>query len=150
MKLVAQALKPGAIGPLRLFALRAGYALLVVGLGLTVWPQVLGRAEPSSLMSGVVRSMLAALSALAVVGLWRPLTMLPLLLFEVLWKAIWLVSIAWPLHVSGRMNAAAQETAWECLLAAIFVVVIPWEHVLGVLLGRPRSPRTTDINAKQR
>ena len=121
----------------------------MIGLGLTVWPKVIGHVEPSSLMSGVVRSMLAAMSALAVVGLWRPLRMLPLLLFEVAWKAIWLVSVAWPLSASGRLDAAAQETVWECLLAVVFVAVIPWDYVFGARLGRSRGPRTIDLSAER-
>lgn len=149
MILAAQTGKRGAIAPLHLTALRAGYALLVIGLGLTVWPKVIGHTEPSSLMSGVVRSMLAAMSALAVVGLWRPLRMLPLLLFEVAWKAIWLLSVAWPLSASGQMDAAAQETMWECLLAVVFVAVIPWDYVFGALLGRSQGPRTIDLSADQ-
>lgn len=129
-----RATNPGAISPMRLHALRAGYALLVIGLGLTVWPGVIAHAEPSILKSGVVRSMLAAMSALAVVGLWRPLRMVPLLLFEVAWKAIWLLSVASPLYASGRLDSAGRETAGECLLAVIFVVVIPWDYVSRVLL----------------
>ena len=147
MILAAQTVKRRAIGPLRLAALRAGYALLVIGLGLTVWPKVIGHAEPSSLMSGVERSMLAAMSALAVVGIWHPLRMLPLLLFELTWKAIWLVSVAWPLSASGRMDAAAQETVWECLLAVVFVAVIPWDYVFGALLGRSLS--TSQFSAER-
>lgn len=149
MILAAQTVERGAIGPLRLTALRAGYALMVIGLGLTVWPKVIGLAEPSSLMSGVVRSMLAAMSALAVVGLWRPLRMLPLLLFEVAWKAIWLLSVAWPLSASGRMDAAVQETVWECLLAVVFLAVIPWDYVFGALLGRSQGIHAIDLSAKR-
>ena len=48
---------------LRINVLRCGHALLVIGLGLTVWPEVSGLVEPFSLESGVVRFMLAALSA---------------------------------------------------------------------------------------
>lgn len=124
-------------GRLRLLALRGGYALLVVGLGLTVWPAVLGHAPPSTVSSGVVRAMLAALSALAVLGLWRPLAMLPLLLFEVAWKAIWLVAVAGPLYAAHTADAATVETTWECLLGVVFLLVIPWDYVASRLAARP-------------
>lgn len=80
-------------------------------MGVT-WPSVVGLVEPSSLKSGVVRSMLAALSALAVLGLFRPLRMLPLLLFEVAWNAFWLLTVAWPLQAAGKLDGPAQETVW--------------------------------------
>jgi hypothetical protein len=39
-------------------------------------------------MRGVVRSVLAAVSLLAVLGIRYPLKMLPLLFFELVWKTI--------------------------------------------------------------
>ena len=139
MNAVANATTQGGVGPLRITALRCGYALLVIGLGLTVWPDVVGLVEPSSLKSGVVRSMLAALSALALVGLFRPLRLLPILLFEVVWKAIWLLTVAWLLQASGRLDPAARETVWECLLAVVFLAVIPWDYVIGSVVCRPST-----------
>jgi hypothetical protein len=55
--------------------------------------------------------------------------MLPLLLFEVAWKAIWLSAVALPLWLAHRMDAATSETAIECLMAAIFLAIIPWGYV---------------------
>ena len=122
----------------RVHALRAGYALLVVGLGLTVWPAVIRHATPMTLYSGVVRCMLGALSLLAVAGLFRPLKMLPLLLFEVAWKAIWLTSVAWPLYAGGRLDADYRETIGECLLAVVFVALIPWRYVVAAYVLPPQ------------
>ena len=47
-------------------------------------------------MHGVACSLLAALSAIAALGVRYPVQMLPLLLFELLWKSIWLLAIALP------------------------------------------------------
>lgn len=113
----------------RLWLLRGGYLLLVVGLGLTVWPAILHHAKPWELMHGVVLCMLGALSALAVLGLRHPLRMLPLLFFELAWKSIWLLAVALPAWAAHRMDADTAETAFECLMAVIFVLVIPWPWV---------------------
>jgi len=115
---------------LRLYALRAGYLLLVVGLGLTIWPGMIHHDHPWTLMGGVVHCMLAAMSLLAILGLRYPLQMLPLLFFEVLWKAFWLIVVALPLWSGHRMDPDTQETANECLMVVIFLVVIPWPYVL--------------------
>ena len=135
------------VGRWRVHALRAGYALLVVGLGLTVWPAVIRHATPLSLHSGVVRCMLGALSLLAVAGLFRPLKMLPLLLFEVAWKAIWLTSVALPLYVAGRLDADYRETVGECLLAVVFLALIPWPYVLASYLPGTRNLTATRVSA---
>jgi hypothetical protein len=121
----------------RLHALRAGYLLLVVGLGLMIWPGIIHHDRPWELMRGVVHGMLAALSLLAILGLRYPLQMLPLLLFELAWKTIWLVVVALPLWSAHRMDPDTLETANDCLMAVIFVVVIPWPYVFANYLAKP-------------
>jgi hypothetical protein len=125
------------VSVLRLHALRAGYLLLVVGLGLTIWPGIIHHGRPWTLMQGVVHCMLAALSALAILGLRYPLRMLPLLLFELAWKAIWLVVVALPLWSARQMDPDTLETARECLMAVIFLILIPWPHVWANYVTRP-------------
>jgi hypothetical protein len=122
---------------LRLYGLRAGYLLLVLGLGLVVWPGVFHHDRPWTLMQGVVHCMLAAMSALAVVGLFHPLKMLPLLVFEITWKAIWLGVVALPLSLAHRMDADTAETAIECLMAVVFLVVVPWPYVFARYVASP-------------
>lgn len=115
----------------RLNLLRAGYALLVIGLGVAIWPGILDPATTWDKMHSVVVCMLGAMSILAIVGLRHPLRMLPLLFFELAWKTIWLVRIALPLWLHDRMDASYAETAVECLMAVIFVCVIPWDYVFS-------------------
>ena len=74
----------------RLYALRAAYLLLAVGLAATVWPLIINHPPQWPLMNSVVCSLLAAVSVLAAIGIRYPLQMLPILLFELLWKSIWL------------------------------------------------------------
>jgi hypothetical protein len=117
-------------------ALRAGYLLLVVGLGSEIWPGIIHHVHAWSLMTGVAKSLLAALSALAVLGLRYPLKMLPLLFFETLWKAIWLIAIAWPLWSTHRMDADTLETAQACLMGVIFPIIIPWRYVFETYVSK--------------
>jgi hypothetical protein len=130
----------GEVSLFRLNLLRAGYLLLVVGLGLTVWPSILNLAKSWELMQGVVVAMLGAMGLLALLGLRYPLAMLPLLFFEVIWKAIWLLRVALPLWNSHRMDAATTETAYECLLAVIFLIIIPWPYVFANYVRKSGDP----------
>lgn len=113
----------------RLYFLRALYLLVVVGLGITVWPGVIYHEEPWELKEGVVECMLAAFSALSLLGLRYPLQMLPLLLWELGWKSIWLIVVAVPLWINGSMDETTWETASACLLVLIFPFGIPWRYV---------------------
>jgi len=128
------------ISTFRLTVLRAGYLLLVGGLGLTIWPTILDPAHGWSLMGGVVTSMLGAMSALALIGLRHPLKMLPLLFFEMTWKTIWLLRVALPLWSTGRLDDATTETVYECLLIAVFPFLIPWRYVFETYVTKGGDP----------
>ena len=133
------------ISVFRLNLLRAGYLLIAVGLGLTLWPEILDPTSSWKLSRGVVVAMLGALSALSVLGLRYPLRMLPLLLFELAWKALWLSRVALPLWLEHRVDPATAETIFACALVVVLLPVIPWRHVFGTYVIAPGEPwrRTT-------
>ena len=116
----------------RLYVLRATYLLVAVGLGVQIWPLIISSAvAPPAHMQGVVRAVLTAVSLLALLGLRYPVQLLPLLLFELTWKAVWVLAIGLPLWRAGRLDAATQETWVACLFGlVIFPLAIPWGYVL--------------------
>ena len=128
------------VSMIRLHALRAGYLLVGVGLAITIWPTLLDHAPNWPLMNSVVGAMLGALSLMALLGLRYPLQMLPILLFELAWKAIWLVLVALPLWWSGELDARATSTAVDCLVAVALIPVIPWRHVVDRYVRAPGTP----------
>lgn len=127
------------LSPLRLHLLRATYLLMAVGLGFSVWPSIIAPAVAAADARTVVRALLGAIGAMALLGLRHPVRMLPLLLFELLWKAIWLIAFALPLWRTGALDATASRNAVECLVGvALMAVVLPWGQVWRQLvLGRP-------------
>jgi hypothetical protein len=140
----------------RLYLLRAGYLLIAAGLGSQIWPAILQHDKTWELMHGVVVSMLGAMSALALLGLRYPLQMLPLLFFEMAWKTIWLLRVALPLWSTGQMDADTAETAFECLMAVVFPVLIPWRYVVDNYLrkaadpwGRQAAPQAPALSASR-
>jgi hypothetical protein len=118
---------------LYLCLLRVGYALLAFMMGSAVWPALLHHETwPLTLgpFESVGNSMLAGLSLLSVAGLRYPLKMLPLLLFETTWKAIWLIVVALPLWLNhAPVPDDVAQTAQACLMAVIFPILIPWRYV---------------------
>jgi hypothetical protein len=60
-----------------------------------VWSAIAVRKSPDwDVMRGLAKSMLAALALMSLLGVRYPLQMLPLMLYEIAWKTIWLVLIA--------------------------------------------------------
>lgn len=138
------------VSTFRLYLLRATYLLIVVGLGVEIWPGILHPPEHLEHMRGVVRSVLAAVSLLAVLGLRYPLKMLPLLFFELVWKTIWVVAIGLPLWSAGRLDAATRDTWNACLMGLVLVpLVIPWGYVLATY-GKEPGDRWSPESAQAR
>jgi hypothetical protein len=122
----------------RLYLLRAAYLLLVAGLGSQIWPLLLNAPPDLEHMRGVVWGLLGGVSLLAVLGLRYPLQMLPLLLFELAWKTVWMLAIGLPRWSAGTLDAATQQTVYDCLFGlALFPLVIPWGYVWANYVRRP-------------
>ncbi len=79
------------VSTIRLYLLRAMYLLIAVGLGFTIWPAIISPPDTVANAKTVICALLGALAVLAAVGIRYPLQMLPILLFELLWKVIWVV-----------------------------------------------------------
>lgn len=126
------------VSTFRLYLLRALYLLIAVGLGITIWPGILSPPENLSHMGSVVRSVLGAVSLLAVLGIRYPLKMLPLLFFELLWKSIWVLVFGLPLWSTQQLDQNTRETLNACLMGIVLVpLVIPWGYVLRYYLKIP-------------
>src|SRR5258707_1479638 len=87
----------------RLYVLRFGYLVLGGGLVVYKWPLLSHHAKPWPLMTSVVICMLVAMSVLALLGLRYPVRMMPILLFEVTWKLLWLAVVALPQWLNHQM-----------------------------------------------
>ena len=114
-----------------LHLMRLGYLFMAVGLALTKWPLLVDDSRPWPLMEGVVTCMLVALSVLSFVGLRHPVKMLPVLLFELAWKIIWVAVVALPLWTSDQLDPATAEVFYSCLVVLIVLAVIPWRYVFA-------------------
>jgi hypothetical protein len=130
---------PGGLPLWQLNLMRVGYLVMGVGLAVFKWPTFLDH-EPWSLAEGTKECMLVAMSVLALLGLRHPRRMLPLLLFEVAWKLLWLGVVALPLWAQGELGGATREQAGTVLWVAIIIAVVPWRHVLGQYVTAPGEP----------
>lgn len=123
----------------RLNLLRAMYLLVVVGLGLVIWPGVLFNSQSWTLSQGVINCMLVAFSLLCALGLRYPLQMLPILLWELIWKSAWLAIVAVPKWLSGSIDEATASTAIELLVVVLVPLVIPWGYVMAQYVRKPAA-----------
>ncbi|MCV2365672.1 hypothetical protein LNV23_19660 [Paucibacter sp. DJ1R-11] len=122
----------------RLNLLRAFYLLITVGLASSWGPSLLQHSDLWAQRRGELGAMLIGLAILCVWGLRYPLQMLPLLIFELLWKSIWLLLIAYPLWLGGAMTPNVQESAFACLMGLVLTpLVLPWRYIAHHYFRKP-------------
>ncbi|MFS2139872.1 hypothetical protein [Duganella sp. Dugasp56] len=122
---------------LRLYMLRTVYLIIAVGLGLVIWPGVIHHTQPWGLMQGFVNCMLAAFGLLCALGIRYPLQMLPVLLWELSWKVLWLVVVALPAWQAGPLDQAMLENLIEIAVVVIIPIAMPWGYVFNKYLKQP-------------
>jgi hypothetical protein len=115
----------------RLYTLRASYLIMAGGLGAFVWPAVFHHTNEFAAAAGIRVALLAGLGATAALGLRYPVQMLPVLIFELVWKAIYLVAFALPMWSAHQITAAMAEDIKAVAMVVIFIPLIPWRYVFA-------------------
>lgn len=133
--------EPAALPTYRLNIMRIGYLVMTVGLAIVKWPLIVqGTAASLPVFEGVVAALLAAMGLLAFLGLRYPVQMLPILVFESLWKSIWLAAIALPHLIAGDMSPEMTTMMFSVLVGVVVLAVIPWDYVWKRYVRAPGDP----------
>lgn len=129
------------VSVLRLHILRAMYLFIAIGLGLTIWPQILFSEDTQANANTVVSSLLGALAVLCLFGLRYPLKMLPVLIIEFCWKFIWVAAFALPMSLDTGLDTYAKDTLFACAIGLVLVpLVLPWGYVWKTFIQAKAEP----------
>jgi hypothetical protein len=120
----------------RLYVLRAFFAVIALGQGSIQLPLFFHHPH-WTLNSGVAHSFLLALALLSIVGIRYPLQMLPLMIYELTWKLIWLLGIALPLWLAGQVDADTRHSFFEIAPIVVVIPFIPWRYVFAKYVTSP-------------
>src|SRR5215467_3018483 len=131
-----EATAPG-ISLFRLYLLRLAYFIMAAGLGTFIWPDVIHHTIDLAIARGIQLALLAGLGLTSVLGLRYPLKMLPILLFELIWKTTYLVAFALPLWHANQINPATAEDVKSVLMVVTFLPLIPWRYVVSTYFLTP-------------
>jgi len=119
-----------------LYVLRVFYAVLAFAQGAIQLPLFLHHGH-WTLNTGVAHSFLLALAMLSLVGIRYPLKMLPLLIYELLWKSVWLLGIALPLWLANQFDADTRQSFFEIAPVVVLIPFIPWRYVFRKYIAEP-------------
>jgi len=118
------------VGLVRLYVLRAMYAVIAFAQGLKTWPAILHPAHAWDFWNGVGLSFFGALTALSLLGIRYPVRMLPLLLFEFAWKLIWALAVWLPALLNHSLTGSVADNAAGIVLGAVVVpILLPWGYL---------------------
>lgn len=124
----------------RINALRFLFLLMAAVMGGFVWYRLLFQSAGQPLQWGLAKSMLAALAVMSLLGVRYPLQMLPLMLYEIAWKTIWLTLIALRAWLDGAWNIELQGLFNDCIGIVIAYFLIPWRYVWARYVVQPMEP----------
>ena len=120
----------------RLYVLRVLYAVLAAAEGSIQLSAFLHHAH-WTLNSGIAHSFLLALALLSIVGIRYPLAMLPLLVYELLWKLVWLCGVALPLWATNQFDADTSKSFFQIAPVIILIPLYPWGYIFSNYLKKP-------------
>jgi hypothetical protein len=110
--------------------MRLGFLLVIVSVGSISVSNLLGHEGDWDPVRAAALSMWAATSILSVFGLINPLRWIPLFLFEIGYKSIWLVVVAYPLWATERLAGSPAEDMALSFIPVIFpIIAMPWGYV---------------------
>jgi len=119
----------------RLYVLRAAFLLFAVTFPFGTLPRLIHHAPTER---GMILGILAGLWVMSLIGLRYPLQMLPIVLFEFVWKSIWLLAFGLPQWWSGVGSPRLSQDLLEIGSVPFFVVlVIPWGYVWRHYVKQP-------------
>lgn len=120
----------------RLYVMRAICLVFIVQGCFAILPDIM---HPDLTRRGMLDSMLAGLWVRALLfGLRYPLQMIPLFLFEFVWKTLWLIDFGLPQWLSGTGAPRLKEDLLSIVVGPIvFGLIIPWGYVYRRYVKQP-------------
>lgn len=129
------------ISTVRIYLLRAMYAFIAFGLGVTTLPDVVSGSGQFADSDTIINAILMGFCLLSLLGIKYPLKMLPVLLLELIWKVFWLLVYALPMYLNHGLDEYAQELVFACAMGVILTpLVLPWGYLITHYLKATATP----------
>jgi hypothetical protein len=128
---------------INIYLLRLMFVLILIFVARDSWATLLTHQGPWDPLQAVAYSVWAAYSTLFFFALFQPLKWLPLVLFEIAYKAIWLAIVAYPLWSSHQLAGSPAEPLTDAFLwIPLPLLAVPWGYAFRTYFafgGKRRS-----------
>ena len=110
----------------RLYLMRAVALLGIWGL----LPTIQTLAEHAPMERGVHNALISGLWLMAIFAFRYPLKMVPILLFEMVWKTVWLLAFGLPQWWTGTGSPRLSQDLWDIgAFPLVVLLIVPWGYV---------------------
>lgn len=124
----------------RVHCIRFNFLLIAVVMGYFAWSNLVFHSADVPVPQTLARSMLAALSFMSFLGVRYPIQMLPLMIYEVAWKTVWIVLIAFRAWLAGKWTPDIEALFHDCLGIVFAYFFMPWRYVWARYVVQPMEP----------
>ena len=125
--------------PINIYLLRLLCTLMLLFVAYGSWNNILHHSAGWNNTEAAAWCMWGGYSLVSIIGIFRPLKILPIILFEIIYKITWLLIVAYPLWVDGELEGSPAEARANDFIWVIFpIVAMPWQYFIrSYILGRP-------------
>lgn len=118
------------VRPINIYLLRLFYLLMAVFVATDAWTTIITHQGSWDHVRAVAFCVWAAYATLAVFGLFHPLKWLPIMIFMIFYKSLWLIVVAYPSWRAGALaGSPAEEMAGVFLMIPLPIIAVPWIYV---------------------
>ncbi|HTF19893.1 MAG TPA: hypothetical protein VK658_17595, partial [Chryseolinea sp.] len=119
------------VRPIQIYLLRAVFTLTLIFIGMFSWTAIINHEGAWKPVNAVAFCMWAAYSTMSVLGIIKPLKMLPIIVLQVFYKIVWLSIVAYPLWVRDELAGSdAEQMTSDFMWVIMPIVAMPWGYFL--------------------
>ena len=123
---------------INIYLLRLLYTLMFFFVVYGSWSYIFKHTGPWDHVNAAAWCMWGTYSVIAFIGILRPLKMLPIVLFEIVYKIAWLLIVAYPLWVKNELaGSPAEGMTSDFIWVVLPIVAMPWRYFFRTyILGK--------------
>jgi hypothetical protein len=116
---------------INIYLLRLLFTLMFFFLSYDSWSHIFNHTGPWDNANAAAWCMWGSYSIISFIGILRPLKMLPIVLFEIVYKVVWLFIVAYPLWMKNELIGSQAEGMTRVFMWVLFpIVAMPWRYFL--------------------
>lgn len=115
---------------INIYVMRLFFLLMFVFVGFDSWSAIINHQGAWKPINAVALCVWAAYSTMSILGVFHTLKMLPIMLFMIFYKTLWLIVVAYPLWITNQLAGSDAEGMANVFVWVIIPIVgMPWRYV---------------------